>query len=180
MPTRDRKCSGCGAMYEVLVLGSMAEIHPIDPGAAVRTDGKIRCTRCGSAEYTDVFNTSFTPVGLGGEAGVGRFYPYRDRALGPGPDGMGIEVRDAKHREWLMTHTPSGRVREERLIPLDTTSDSGLRGTWTDAVDYDAANNEEIDRDYSEMMDELTATNAEAVAKVQEHAATLIPGSTDA
>lgn len=166
MPIRERRCNGCGSTYEVLVLGSMARIVAMT--GAVGEAETLRCAKCGDGTYTEVFNTQFTPTGLGGEAGVGRFYPYYDRALGP---GKGLLVKDAKHREWLMRHEPNGTPREERLIPLDSKTDSATRGTWEDIADAEAAENEQIDNDYKAMVDQLTHEQPQTMAQIATHGA---------
>lgn len=159
MPIRERGCLDCEAVYQVLEIGKRIIAHE----GCVERRGKIRCQRCGSVHFAPKFSADVHAVGLGGEAGVGRCFPYLDRGLGAGPDGRGVLVRDAAHRRKLATHhevrAPDGTShyieREVPLIPLDhTPSESRSSGVWHDAHAKDEALAATQEAAYNEMVAE--------------------------
>lgn len=165
MPFRERDCNGCGGRYEVLLIGSRPAIRVSDGALAV-------CPECGAEGFRDVPNTSFFAVGLGGDAGVGKFYPYYDRGLGVGKNGRGVLVRDAAHRRHLLHYDTQGRKRDAPLIPVDSDSGSAKTGTWDDIADRHQAEKEKDAAVYGEFVKELQeGPNKESYHKVKEHIA---------
>lgn len=84
-----------------------------------------------------------TGIDLGGAAGVGRMFPYFDRALG-------CEVNSATHRRWLLTHYPDGRVREFALRPTD--------GAWCpeEEIKEEVREREADEKAYNEYIEYMT------------------------
>ena len=100
MPILRRRCPIDGLEFDLLsVRGELSALdHPdVD---------HLGCPTCGAEGYAIV--ASFLPKDLGGEAGVGKLYPYYDH-------GLGTHVRDVGHHRWLMEHEPNGQKREARL-----------------------------------------------------------------
>lgn len=163
MPIRERECAECELVYEVLSVGSRVMAGEL---AHEMPDGEVVCSRCHCPDFTTLFSTQVAVTGLGGDAGVGKFFPYYDRGLGTGNGGRGLLVRNAQHRRWLLDHKPSGAKRESRLIPLETNSDSGLRGTWDDIASRDESEREVHEAEYKEVIGKMEYENREQIAKV--------------
>lgn len=143
MPTRVRRCAGvkCRTKYNVIE-GVLPR-----PFVEGRTDDKLACPACDSEVYVPVLALG-RGIQMGDAGGVGKHFPYRDRGLGTGPDGGGIEVQSAAHRRHLLRYEQRWshrqqrwveKERPERLHPLE------------EAPDFDGL----VDRDESEReMDE--------------------------
>lgn len=106
--TRWRWCMGCGVEYSVL------EHNGIAIGMEREDDG-TGCPRCNNEEFLPVASIG-TGIELGGEAGVGRHYPYFDR-------GLGQPISSAAHRRRVMKKhnltAVEGDFDLERMISQD-------------------------------------------------------------
>jgi hypothetical protein len=142
MPYREMVC-GCGNRFQAL-FRPVAERD--EQGQVVRVKGQIQygvqlvdeaCPSCGSTDLEDGKLMPATGIELGGAGGVGKHYPYFDRALG-------CEVNSAQHRRWLMKHHPDGTPRDFELRPTDGAWDPDeelkpeIRQAEEDKAVYDA------------------------------------------
>lgn len=136
-----RRCSVCSREYALLF--AKGEYSALD-----RDDiDNLSCPACDSKEYQGVIKSG-TGIKLGGAAGVGRVYPYFDRALG-------VEVQSDTHRRQL--------CRERGLIPTDGDLDLAA------IAREDERQAEEDEKVYNEYIDEMTrGPNKEAYGKLQD------------
>lgn len=101
-----RECAACGRRYDVLY-------HHREGWSALEREDldDLRCPACDGSEFVPIIGAA-SGIQLGGSAGVGKHFPYYDRALG-------CEVTSHQHRTWLMTHHPNGTRRADRLLPTE-------------------------------------------------------------
>jgi hypothetical protein len=106
----NRACESCGLAFEVMWLcGTWIVAHPGDDAPEFAET----CPGCGGSRIVRLVpEASGRGINLGGEAGVGRHFPYYDRALN-------TWVRSHQHRRWLMTHNADGTDRAVKLAPTD-------------------------------------------------------------
>jgi hypothetical protein len=102
-----RRCRPCGRDYSILFV--RGEGAAVDRPEAEIDD--LTCPSCGADDYEVVIGLA-SGIQLGGDAGVGRNFPYFDHALG-------VEVRSAQHRRWLMQHNADGTRRAVPLVPTE-------------------------------------------------------------
>lgn len=155
MPTRVRRCAGvkCRTKYNVI------ESVLAKPFVEGRDDDLLACPKCGSEVYVPVLALG-RGIQLGGEGGVGKHFPYRDRGLGTAPDGGGIEVQSAAHRRHLLRYEQRWsnrqqrwieKERPERLIPMEEAPD--IDG-WVDRDESEREMDEAAYLDYVREMAE--------------------------
>jgi hypothetical protein len=110
MPLLERMCASCGRSYALLARGwdkskqDFREVIAVDH----QDPAHLTCPECGEAQW--VYPASF--FGPTAPTMDSRMYPYFDR-------GLGCEVRTPAHRRWLLSHTPDGKERPSRLIPME-------------------------------------------------------------
>lgn len=121
MPIENRKCPD-GHRYEVLVMqGEVCGLDADHPN----------CPTCGSTEFERLVGGAIG-IDLGGEAGVGKLYPYFDR-------GLMTYVKSAKHRREI--------CKARGLVPVDGDIDLDADRRKQDAAES------EVRRKYHEIKD---------------------------
>lgn len=115
MPLERRKCTGCEARYDVILVRGVA--IGLD-----REDDKPTCPGCDGNEFIRMVGVG-TGVELGDVGGAGKIYPYFDRA-------MGITLNSAKHRR--------EECKKRGLLPIDgdidLDADHAKEGAWRQGV----------------------------------------------
>ncbi len=148
MPILHRRCPVDGRVFDLLFLNG--EMTALD-------DDNIDQLGCPECHTTgEIIVGSFLPKDLGGEAGVGKMYPYDDKALG-------CRVRDAAHHRWLLTHEPNGSLRDEPLVQTHG------EFNFEDICDEAGRRTEKSEKAYRAQQEELVhGPNREAYGKLCE------------
>lgn len=140
MPMIYFRCKQCTLVYEVL----HHERHNRHGGGILvermrthdESDDWQLCPCCGSDEIVETLGGVGNGIALGGEAGVGRRFPYFDH-------GMGVWVKSQEHRR--------EQYKAHGLIPTE----GETKGLWDELADKERAEREDDERKWAATQREL-------------------------